>query len=152
MTIEPEIIKTIKKHGHKYRPALLPADIPRGKLGVCFDENAIVAVRSRGKYHYVEGIARMNHQGKKGRWILHAWLTDGQGRVAYDRTWRCVNDKTGQDEPVPADYIGLRISPKGLFVFMRATGMQGIIPNAWRAPALANEVLGITLVQNRLTQ
>lgn len=134
--LSTEQIDLILSKGKQYTPALLPADIPRGKLHDCFDHCAIAAAKNFRKYKYVEGLAR--HPLKPEEWILHAWLTDGTH--AFDPTWQCF-DQDKVEQPVPTIYIGLEIDLLALANFMKVTGYKSIFANAWRNPALAAKAI-----------
>lgn len=123
----------IMRKGKQYIPALLPADIPRGKMGHCFDNCAVIAIE--GKYKYVEGIAG---SFKDGVQIMHAWLTDGVH--AFDRTWKAY-DLDGKEIPFPGFYIGIEMDVHSVAEFMLKTKHAGVFPNAYMAPELAEKLL-----------
>lgn len=124
-----QIKQIIERRGKKYEPALLPEHIHRGRVGECFDTCTILA--NRHGLIYVEGIARVN----KGKWIHHAWLTDGVR--AYDPTWRCLNLK-GEEYPIPGEYIGIEMDVKDVAAFMIKTGYCSILANGHKNYKLAN--------------
>lgn len=129
--IEEEILAI----GKTYIPAPLPEDIPRGKVGDCFDHCILVALT--GRYRYVEGIARA--PDNKGQWILHSWLTDGVN--AYDPTWH-MEDGEGRIYPVNTEYVGVEMDAKDVVRFMIVTGYRSVFANAWRNPELADKAKG----------
>ena len=119
--------------GKKYIPELCPENVRKFDVGKCFDASMWNAIY-HPEYKYVEGIVLIHGQL---RWRLHAWLTDGV--YAYDPTWKA--DNNGKDVPIPAEYIGIEMDTKDAAKFMRATGYQGVIANAWRDPALAETAI-----------
>lgn len=123
------------KIGKSYQPALLPADIKRMELGSCFDASAIQALYNQ-KYRYVEGIAK---SFRDNDWKLHAWLTDGVH--AFDPTWKCLLNHTGEEIPFPGEYIGIEMDIMKVAEFMAATEYQGVIANRWRNEELATAAL-----------
>lgn len=135
------IKKLIRKYGREYTQAVLPPDIPRGPVGKCFDYCALqAAIFSKnlqdGKYSYVEGIAT---DPETGRWVLHAWLTDGA--YAFDPTWASFENHSGKELPMPCQYIGIRMPIKDVAHFMRKTTYQGLLGNRWRDPELVDTIL-----------
>ncbi len=122
-------------NGKQYHPALFPpGDEFRGKVGDCYDSSMIVALR--GKYRYVEGIARNPKDPED--WILHAWVTDGEN--AYDPTWSAAI--FGKVIPVPTVYIGIELPMETVAAFVIANGgYKGVLPNAFKWPHLAKEVI-----------
>lgn len=134
MKIVPgHIVEWLKKNGKLYTPALCPADIKRGSVGECFDQSTVVALD--GKYHYVEGIAL--RPGTEDDWILHAWLTDESGKLAYDPTWRAYGPDT-LERAVPTTYIGVEMPIEDVARFMLSTRYASLFANAWRMPDLAD--------------
>lgn len=125
-----ELADEIMKLGKQYIPALLPADIPRGKLGTCFDSCTVIALDQ--KYRYVEGIARDPRD--RDNWFLHAWVTDGV--YAYDPTWQAFNPE-GVEIPVPTIYFGVEMPIEAVARFMMKTKYSSIFANRHRAPDLA---------------
>lgn len=130
----------LEEHGRQYEPALLPDDIIRGETGKCFDWCALQASRLNPKYQYVEGIALDPELAKqdKERWILHAWLTDGEH--VFDPTWQALDDD-GTEHPVPSIYIGIPMSIHAVATFMRMTGYQGVLGNRWRLPSIVEDMM-----------
>lgn len=126
--------KFIFSRGKQYRPANLPADIPRMKLKMCFDNAVSIAID--GKYRYVEGLTR--DPRTRDRWVLHAWLTDDSG-VAYDPTWGQLTPVGFA--PILTDYIGIEMPTERVAAFMLGTEYASVFANAWRDPALARECL-----------
>ncbi len=131
--------KIIEDYGREYKAALLPDDIERGAPGICFDWCALQAVKNR-KYGYVEGVALDPDLIKEGkeRWILHAWLTDGEH--AFDPTWMATDDD-GKQQPLPSVYIGIAMPILAVATFMRLTGYQGVLANRWRLPDMVDDIL-----------
>lgn len=124
-------IDMIMKHGKHYKPAALPADIPQGRLGWCFDDSMIASIRTNEKYTYVEGLAKA--PGEK-KWILHGWVTDGIH--AFDPTWQ------GDTKKAKVKYIGIEIPLVAVMLFVKATEYQGIIPNRHRYPHTIESIIG----------
>lgn len=131
-TVAPHIVGWLKKNGKLYTPALCPDDIKRGDVGTCFDTSTVQAID--GKYTYVEGIAL---HPVTGEWILHAWLTDDSGKLAYDPTWQAF-DKGAVEIPVPTKYVGVAVEMESLVHFMLETRYASIFANGWRYPELAD--------------
>lgn len=78
---------------------VLPDDIQRGEVGECFDNAALAAFQSNGKYLYVEGYA---YVAKEDKWYYHSWLTpadtvDSEKHIAYDPTW-LARDNAGVEQ------------------------------------------------------
>ena len=119
--------------GKQYRPASLPEGVFRMKLHHCFDNCASVAID--GKYRYVEGLVR--DPRSRDRWVLHAWLTDGEH--AFDPTWGMITPAGWT--PILTEYIGFEMPFDRVARFMHRTQYAGIFANAWRDPSLARECL-----------
>lgn len=136
---EEWISRTIERLGRPYKPAVLPADLKVGKLGDCFDSAAVQAAMSKGKYIYVEGAAQ--DPQKPDDFILHAWLTDANGKYAYDPTWRAEDKITQELKPLPIIYIGIPIDIYDVREWLNATEYKSILGNAWRNPKLAKKIL-----------
>lgn len=138
-----EIVEFVLRIGKRYKPALLPPEISRGETGKCFDTSLIEALRSSGRYRYVEGVA-MAYAGRdmldklKGTWVLHGWLTDGVH--AFDPTWYAL-DPQKVEVPFPGIYIGIEMDPMRAAAFVRETEYQGVLANAWRNPKLAEKAI-----------
>lgn len=132
-TVTKDIQRTVKKYGRTFEPAVLPADILRWPVGVCFDACALNTAKSDGKYQYVEGIATI-----KGETYLHAWMTDGT--YAFDPTWQATDDD-GNDLVPPVEYRGVIMPITAVALFMRMTGYQGLLANRWRLPDLVDDML-----------
>ena len=116
-------------------PAEVPKDLPRGKVGQCYDHcvaNLLMPVQRR-KYKYVEGITRDPRDPR--RWVLHAWITDG--KRAFDLTWGQMTP-IGM-VPILTDYIGIEMPIKKVAAFMLDTEYAGVFANAWRSPEQARE-------------
>jgi len=131
-SLSPELEHFLLSSGRPYKPALLPDDIERGKLGRCSDNALMGAMRSGGRYTYVEGLA---WGPKHGCWILHAWLTDGEH--AFDPTWYAVDKQTGREAAFPTVYIGIEMEARKVAEFVMETEYAGVMANAWRNPELA---------------
>lgn len=136
--LDNDTMQLIHKLGREYKPALLPADVTRGRVGWCFDDCAIRALQSKGKYRYVEGLA-VTVRSPEPR--LHAWLTDGEN--AFDPTWMAMKDDTGEEFPIPGAYLGIEMPIELVAKFMVDTGYQGVLANRHRLPALVEEILGV---------
>jgi hypothetical protein len=134
-SIDLQTARRIQKFGKEYKPALLPPDLRRGRVGWCFDDSIIQLTdeKLRQKYRYVEGIARSTPDEPL---TLHAWLTDGIH--AYDPTWWAFGL---QNEPrvVPGFYLGIEMPALDVMRFMSATTYQGVISNGWRNKPLAKK-------------
>lgn len=126
----------IFKNGKVYEPALLSEGSMRGKVGDCFDTCVMIAKRDP-RFRYVEGLARDPKDPK--RWILHSWITDREGRRAFDPTWRAFVEDL--EVPVPSVYIGFEMDLEAVARFMIGTRYHGIFANAWRNPDLARKIL-----------
>lgn len=132
-----EISSLIHQAGaQRFKPAVLPKDIARGKVGECFDWCIVQAI-CHPKYTYVEGLAR---EPGNDRWILHAWLTDGEH--AFDPTWGAF-DNSGRELPMPSEYLGLTMDTKLVVSFMKRTGYQGVLANRDRAPSIFNKLMEV---------
>lgn len=137
MDPDQQFLEFVFEHGKQYIPAILPKDISRGEIRLCYDNCAARVLHSK-KYKYVEGIVRdPNIDGVAHRWILHAWITDGVH--AFDPTWKCLNNKTGEEAPMPTIYIGLEMPIRAVGEFMIETEYGGVCANAWRSPSLAQK-------------
>jgi len=142
--IPSQLINYIKRNGKKYKPALCPKEIPRGRIGDCFDHCALIAAKSRDRYRYVEGYAK---DPISSHFILHAWLTDAEGKNAYDPTWRAENAR-GEEVPVPTIYRGMQVDLDDLVRFLIRTAHKSIIANAWRSPRLAQAAMpGLPIIK-----
>lgn len=118
----------VHQKGRQFYWTTLPADIPRGKLGDCFDWCLAIAARSNGKYRYCEGMARPMYGTKSKKWIHHAWLSDETGMYAYDPTWRA--EKDGKETILPAFYIGAVCDLHTVMEFVTKTGFKSPFANA----------------------
>lgn len=149
--IRRDIEKQIHDHGAFFQPAVLPKDIKRGPMGKCFDVCLLIAL-SNPEFRYVEGLAyplKASTEVSPGivvkqepDWILHAWLTDETGEIAYDPTWYAV-DKDGIEVPPPVVYHGIVMDAKKVGRFVLETEYCCVLENQWRDPALAKEAIGI---------
>lgn len=131
-SLNQELEHFLLSNGRPYKPALLPDDIERGRMGHCFDNALITAMRSGGRYTYVEGLA---WNPRHGCWMLHAWLTDGE--YAFDPTWYALDNRTGKEAPFPTVYIGIEMEARKVADFVMETEYAGVVVNAWRNPTLA---------------
>lgn len=136
---EKNLAQFIINNGHTYTPALLPADIERGKVGDCFDWCALQASKNK-QYKYVEGLASTPDDPEF--YTLHAWLTDGD--KAFDPTWQAF-DNDGVQHPVPSHYFGIEIDIYDVHRFMKATGYKSLLANGHRAPELWHDIMGRTI-------
>lgn len=127
--------RRIQKFGKEYIPALLPADLKRGRVGWCFDDSIIQLTdpRLRQKYRYVEGLARSTPDEPL---VLHAWLTDGVH--AFDPTWWAFGIFK-EPRVVPGYYVGIEMPAMDVMRFMSATTYQGVIGNGYRNKKLAQK-------------
>lgn len=129
------IVELVLREGRTYKPAALPPDLKRGRLGDCFDSALIQAVSSRDKYTYVEGIAE--HPEQPGQWIVHAWLTDGEH--AFDPTWYI---RLGATElPLDTRYVGIPMRNRDVAEFVTTTEYKSILANGYRNQKLADKAL-----------
>lgn len=129
--------RRIVKFGKEYKPAVLPDDLKRGRLGWCFDDSIIQLTdeKLRAKYRYVEGIARaFPHEPLK----LHAWLTDGVH--AFDPTWMGIGEAEAAGYSV-GYYCGIEMDAIAVMHFMHVTEYQSVIANGYRNKKLARECL-----------
>lgn len=132
--IDLQTARRIARFGKEYEPALLPADLKRGRVGWCFD-NSIIQLTDpdlRKKYRYVEGIARATPDEPL---TLHAWLTDGIH--AFDPTWWAFG-LHNELRIMPGYYCGIEMDAIAVMEFMFETEYQGIISNGWRNRKLAD--------------
>lgn len=132
--------------GKHYEPALLPKGIKRWPIGRCFDACLMTALE-HPELRYVEGVAMCYVKGRnrkklRGQWILHAWLTDGEH--AYDPTWKAL-DPEGNEQPMPAVYIGVEMDARAVADFCVETEYAGVIANRHRAPELAKKAIPVHL-------
>lgn len=128
------IINFLEQHGKRYKPALCPEFIERGKVGECYEMSLAMAYINK-QVRYVEGIAVAPDTKE---WILHAWVTDGEH--AYDPTWRAFNgDK--HEVPVPTVYIGIELDTDLSLEFFVSTGYKGIFANYKRDRLLGARIL-----------
>lgn len=126
----------IMKHGKQYQPATCPEYIKRGEVGDCFD-TCVLNLLTNKHLRYIEGLAA--HPFEENVWILHSWLTDEKGEVAYDPTW--MNNYNGEALPVLTIYMGIEIPTDTLLKFMRTTEYKSIMANGWRNREIADTVL-----------
>lgn len=140
---DQELINRILLQGRQYQSALLPKGVTRGPIGKCFDITLLNAMHNRS-LRYVEGVA-MTYAGTdklaklKGRWILHAWLTDGTH--AFDPTWRAL-DPQGNEVAMPTAYVGIEMDTMAVAHFVLTTKYSGVLANADKNPELAREAVG----------
>lgn len=123
---DQEIIKKVLATGKTYVPAYVPEELPKGEPGDCFD-TCLMAACKFPELNYVEGVARNPLTGK---WVLHAWLTDGE--AAIDLTWRIVDNVTKEIKPIPTEYVGIEMNTRAVAGFVRATGYKCVLVNYWR--------------------
>lgn len=125
-----EIKEYVFKNGKSYEPKVLPSEIPMMKIGHCFDNCVLLLATSelKNKYKYVEGFAK-NPISKQ--WHAHAWLTDLEGKYAFDPTWKAFN-KLFELTAVPTEYIGVELPIIEVMLFMLETRNAGCLVNAWR--------------------
>lgn len=126
----------VRRHGHEYIPSLLRDDMHRGPINHCFDNCTVAALASKGKYQYVEGITEDPRE--RGRWIHHAWISDGLH--AYDLTWQAL-DSNNVEVPMPSRYIGIPMSAERVAAFMIATQYASVLANRKKNEKLALEAI-----------
>ena len=138
-----EIIEKVLIYGKKYKPAMLPSELERGRVGDCFDWTLVQAILNP-KYRYVEGLAQ---RPSNGEWVLHAWLTDGVH--AFDLTWGMYFGKSREDAiknnlilPLDIEYIGIEMETKGVIDFCRTTEYRSVLHNGWRDEERSEKLLG----------
>ena len=95
----------------------------------------VQTARNFPKYWYVEGLA--SDPDNPDVPILHAWLTDGE--YAFDPTWAAITQK-GEHRPVPVTYWGIIMPFYPVQDFMKITGYQCVLNNAWRDRASSDKV------------
>jgi hypothetical protein len=124
--------------GNVFLPAAIPDDLMLGEPGHCFDNCLLAALGSRGKYLYCEGIGILDNEA-----YVHAWLTDKDRKLAYELTWRAVDDKTGKVVPliIPAVYKGHVLDIAACRDYVLSTGTAGVVCNRKARPRLYKEVL-----------
>jgi hypothetical protein len=127
----------LERHGRFFTPSTaIPAGVRRGLPKNCFDNAYREARRSKGRYHYVEGLAFCAIP------TLHAWLIDAAGTV-IDPTW--------DDHLVGLAYFGVELSLAEVATtrrggwccllddwkrqFPAARGVPVLAPDAWFAEA-----------------
>lgn len=137
--ITADLALKIAEAGKGYIPRQVPKDVPRMPFGKCFDNCALLAWQSKGKYRYVEGIAIPLDDPVP---VLHAWLIDENDR-AIDPTWAVLdqNNNPVNKSIMPALYIGFEIPIDGVLNFMRTTEHQGLIANSFRAPEIVAKLI-----------
>ena len=133
-----EEIELVMKHGKRYKPAVLPDDIPRGRLGWCFDDSMKACILTNEKYRYVEGLAKATPADK---WMLHAWMTDGEN--AFDPTWYGIGQAEAKGIQL-STYIGIEMPLLAVMLFVKATKYQGVIPNRHMYPHTLETVIAAT--------
>lgn len=126
----------IHTHGKRHYGAVLPKELPRGRIGDCFDHCILLAMMFP-QYRYVEGIAKVPN---KKDWIYHAWLTDEKGEVAYDPTWHAKDESEEDVGTFMIHYIGVVMDTKKVADFMLETKYKAVLKNYWRAPELADKI------------
>jgi len=136
MVLEPWIENIVKEHGKSYVPAVLPKDIPRGQVGDCFDHCLLQVSTIAADYWYVEGLAKPHDSD---RWILHAWITDG--KHAFDPTWLAMENDSGKEIPMKAEYKGIAMHTIDVIRFVRATGYKSVLGNFYMDEDLAASCL-----------
>lgn len=126
--------KAIHFKGKHYYGAGLPAEIPRGAVGNCFDHCLAVATMFP-EYQYVEGLAFINK-----KWIYHAWLAK-DGINAFDPTWKAVDNLTGKEVALSmVHYIGVKLDKKLVMDFVLKTGYKAVLKNYYRDKELAEKI------------
>lgn len=133
--------KVIHERAKRMHSAPLPADIARGDIGDCFDHCVIQALKSNGKYRYVEGLAYINKE-----WIYHAWLTDEQCFNAFDPTWK-METGAGEIKNIPSSfihYLGVVMDLQKVIEFMKKTEYKAVLKNYYRAADLAKEAVTLS--------
>jgi hypothetical protein len=131
-----DYLRELTGRGKVYLPSELPADLGYGRPGECFSTCLLAALGSNGKYLYCEGIGVLFDEA-----YAHAWLTDADGEVAYDLTWRVENGVTGKSSAVPAFYKGVVLDLEACKKMVLSTGRGGIIANRELRPGLFKNVL-----------
>jgi hypothetical protein len=74
----------LRQHGRWYPPMPLPRGVRRGERHMCYG-NALLCAALRD-LTYVEGYASLRLRDQRVAMFLHAWVTDGDGRL-YELTW-----------------------------------------------------------------
>ncbi len=139
MQVPFNIIKYITDNGKEYDPHQIPEGILdiRGEVGDCYD-TCLLAVVKYPHLRYVEGLAR---NPLTGEWILHAWVTDEDDKLAFDLTWKAVNKETKQEIFIPTTYIGVQMNTKLVVEFVKTTEYKGVFANHFRNPDLMKRLL-----------
>lgn len=126
--------KLIHEKGKQYYAGLLPKEIPRGKVGDCFDWCLVLALK-HPEYQYCEGMVLI-----QGKWYYHAWLTK-DGMTAVDPTWMAIDNKTNEEIPLSmAHYIGVKMDKMLVVEFMKKTEYKAVMKNYFRAPDIAQKI------------
>lgn len=131
------IIEFLSEKGKKYEACPVPAGLIRGEVGSCYD-TCLMACLLHPHLRYVEGLAR---NPLTGEWILHAWVTDSENKLAFDLTWKAINNETNQEVFIPTDYIGVKMDTKKVIEFVKKTEYKGILANRGKDPELVREIL-----------
>lgn len=136
------ISKQVGLHGKVYIPAIVPPELPRGRVGDCFDWTLVQAMMNR-KYKYVEGVAK---RPSNDEWVLHAWLTDGEH--VFDLTWGMYfKDKTVV-LPLPTLYYGVEMETSAVVDFYRSVKYKSVLWNGWRDEERAKKILPLGFIIN----
>lgn len=133
--LNKRLARYIEREGKSYQAALLPEGVERGPLGYCYDWCLALAMR-HPEYRYVEGIAEDPEH--PGRWILHAWLTDG--KHAFDPTWQATNN-AGEDRILPVEYIGIEMRADQVLKFILKVGNVGVLAGREENRSLYEEII-----------
>lgn len=143
-TLEETVVNVLYDVSRQFKPAVLPSDIDRGRLGDCFDHCLIQALKS-DKYDYVEGFAT-DPNNPEGDMLLHAWLTDGVH--AFDPTWIATDDN-GIERPFPSIYMGLVIDKKIVARWVMQTKYKCFLANRDLNPHSWDIIMDGVLEYNR---
>ena len=138
--IEEEMFEVVMIHGKQFKPAILPSEIKRGKMGDCFDVCILNAMNNK-KYKYVEGFVR--NPKDKDHWIMHAWLTDGEH--AFDPTWIALDKRDKKEIPIPTIYVGIEMNTMKVAEFLLEVKYKSVLANGWRNRKLASEILKVKI-------
>ena len=129
----------IHELGQQFIAVELPEDIKRGELGKCFDNALLEAVRSDGKYTYVEGFV---YTPTTKEWLHHGWLTDELGILAFDPTWKAEGKDKKEFGMHQAGfiYIGVIMDTKKVMDFVLDTEYCSVFDNYKKNVKLANKI------------
>ena len=125
------------EYGQTFAPTTtLPRGVKPGAVSHCFWNAYSLAVRGRGKYRYVEGLAFRIIP------VEHAWCITADGTVV-DPTWRAIDPVLGENDdreyfgiPIRLNYVRRIITPHCFNVLWNYTKQWPMLrdaPEEWSA-------------------